>query len=78
MLCKINICNSYFTMYDRVAEANGLGDVIYEIVQTMEGELLELLLKSNVMTEGPCVTAIGRILRRNNMVSCKEFYISWW
>jgi len=31
MLCKINICNSYFTMYDRVAEANGLGDVIYEI-----------------------------------------------
>ena len=65
-------------MYDRVAEANGLGDVIYEIVQTMEGELLELLLKSNVMTEGPCVTAIGRILRRNNMVSCKEFYISWW
>ena len=31
MLCKINICNSYFTMYDRVAEANGLGDIIYEI-----------------------------------------------
>jgi len=37
MPCKINIYNSYFTMYARVAEANGVGDVIYEIESANHG-----------------------------------------
>jgi hypothetical protein len=37
MPCKINIYNSYFTMYARVAEANGVGDVINEIESANHG-----------------------------------------
>jgi len=37
MPCKINIYNSYFTMYARVAEANGGGDVINEIESANHG-----------------------------------------